>query len=55
LMEDNDVDLVITHENQSSFLLKKIKIKSFKDLRGLVEIKSHGDINESVFQGFENW
>lgn len=54
-VEEYGNELVITHHNRPDLVLVKIKSKSFEDLRGLVKIKIHGDINESVFPGFDLW
>lgn len=54
-VEENGCDLVITHQSRPDLLLTKIKIKSFKDLRGLVVIKIHGDINDQVLPGYDEW
>jgi carbamate kinase len=55
LVEAEGQDLVITHHNQPDLVLSKIKLTSFHDLRGSVKIKIHGDINESILPGYEQW
>ncbi len=45
----------MTHQNQPNLLITKIKIKTLKDLRDLMEIKVIGDINEPVLPGYEEW
>jgi hypothetical protein len=53
LIESQGTELIITHQNQPDLLITKIKSKTLKDLRGLMEIKVHGDINESILPGHE--
>lgn len=54
-VEKQGSQLVITHQNQPDLLLTKIKVKSLKDMRGVVDIKVYGDINESVLPGYDEW
>ena len=54
-VEEYGSQLVITHHAQPDLLLVKIKLKKLKDLRGLVEIKIHGDINEHTLPGYDEW
>jgi len=54
-VEENSAQLVITHHNHPELVLTKIKLKSIKDLRGSVIIKIHGDINEPVLPGYDEW
>lgn len=54
-VEEEDKELIITHQNKPDLVLSKIKLKSFKELRGSIEIKIHGDINEHVLPGFNEW
>ncbi len=54
-VEEHGAEIVITHHNHPSLILKKIKLKSLKDLRGSVNIKVHGDINQPVLQGYNEW
>lgn len=54
-VEDQGIELVITHQNHPHLVLTKIKFKSLQDMRGAVEIKSHGDINEHVLPGYDEW
>ena len=55
LVEEQGIQLVITHHHHPGLVLTKIRIKSLKDLRGLATIKVHGDINEHVLPGYEQW
>jgi len=54
-VEEHGSQLVITHHNHPGLVLAKIKLKSLKDLRGSVSVKVHGDINESVLPGYDEW
>ena len=54
-VEEHGNELVITHHNRPDMVLTKIKPKSLKDLRGLVEVKIHGDINEHFLPGYDEW
>jgi hypothetical protein len=54
-VEEYGADLVITHHNRPDLVLTKIKQKTLKDLRGLVAVKVHGDINEPVLPGYDEW
>lgn len=54
-VEEQGSQLVITHHNHPGIMLTKIKLKSLKDLRGSVEVKVHGDINDSVLLGYDEW
>jgi prevent-host-death family protein len=55
LVEEQGQDIVITHHNRPDLVLSKIKLNSFHDLRGSVKVKIHGDINESIFPGYDQW
>lgn len=55
LVEELGHEIVITHHNRPDLVLSKIKLKSPQDLRGSVKIKIHGDINESILPGYEQW
>ena len=55
LVEEQGHEIVITHHNRPDLVLSKIKLKSFQDLRGSVQVKVHGDINEPVLPGYEQW
>lgn len=54
-VEEHDSELVITHQNRPDLILTKIKLKTLKDLRGSVNIKVYGDINEPVLPGYDEW
>jgi antitoxin (DNA-binding transcriptional repressor) of toxin-antitoxin stability system len=54
-VEESGNELVITHQNRPDLILAKFKPKTLKDLRGSVEIKVHGDINEHILPGYEEW
>ena len=54
-VEEQNEELIITHHNEPDLVIMKIKQKSFEDLRGFTEIKIHGDINEHVLPGYDEW
>jgi hypothetical protein len=54
-VEEYGAKIVITHHNHPGLVLSKIKLKSFKDLRGLANIIVHGDINEPILPGYDEW
>lgn len=54
-VEEHGSQLVITHHNNPGLVLTKIKRKSLKDLRGLISVTVHGDINEPVLPGYDEW
>lgn len=54
-VEEHGSNLVITHHKHPDLVLMKIKPKSVKDLRGLANIEVHGDINEPVLPGYDEW
>lgn len=54
-VEEHGSELVITHQNRPDLVLSKIKLKSLKDLSGSVDIKVHGDMNEHVLPGYDEW
>lgn len=54
-VEEHGDELVITHQNRPDLVLAKIKLKTLKELRGSVAIKVHGDINEHVLPGYDEW
>jgi hypothetical protein len=54
-VEERGCELVITHHNYPELMLAKIKFKSLKDMRGSVNIKVHGDINEPILPGYDEW
>lgn len=53
--EEHNSSIVLTHHDRPDFLLSKIQGNSLKDLQGSVNIKVHGDINESILPGYEEW
>ena len=54
-VEQKGLELVIMHRNRPDLVLSKVKLKSLNDLKGTVEIKVIGDINESVLPGYDEW
>ncbi len=54
-VETEDEELIITHHNKPELIIKKIKNKSLEDMRGFGSIVIHGDINESVLPGYDEW
>lgn len=54
-VEDHGSELIITHRHQPDLVLSKIKPNSVKGLRGAIHIKVHGDINEPVLPGYDEW
>ena len=54
-VEEYGSELVITHQNRPDLVLTKIKLKSLRSLRGAVTIKVHGDLNEQVLPGYNEW
>jgi len=54
-VEEQGSELIITHQNRPDLVLTKIKPKLFKDLRGSVSVKVHGDINEHVLPEYGEW
>ena len=54
-IEAEDKELIITHQNKPDLVISKIRLKLLKDLRGFADIKVHGDINESILPGYEEW
>jgi carbamate kinase len=54
-VEEQDKELIITHQNKPDIMLTKIKVKSLKDMQGFADIKVHGDINEPVLPGYDEW
>lgn len=55
LVEEQGKELIITHHNRPDIILKKIKLKSLKEMAGLVSIKVYGDINAPVLPGYDQW
>lgn len=53
LIEAQNIELIITHQNEPDLLITKIKSKTIKDLRGTLKVKVHGDINEHIFQEYD--
>ena len=54
-VEEHDGGLIITHQNKPDLKLTKVKHKTLSDLRGIAEIKVHGDINEPILPGYDPW
>lgn len=54
-VEERGIQLIITHHNHPGLILSKIKLKSLKDLRGFANVKVHGDINEPILPGYDEW
>jgi PHD/YefM family antitoxin component YafN of YafNO toxin-antitoxin module len=54
-VEEHGAKLVITHHNHPGLVLAKVKMASLKDLRGKITVKVHGDINEPVLPGYDEW
>lgn len=54
-VEEHGSPLIITHHNHPGLVLTKAKLKSLKDLRGSVNVKVSGDINEPVLPGYDEW
>ncbi len=55
LVENQVGDLVITHHNEPDLLLSKIKSKSLRDLRGFAIIHIHGNVNDPILPGYDEW
>lgn len=53
-VEEHESQLVITHHNHPELVLAKIKLRSLKELRGSVNVKVHGNINEPILPGMMN-
>lgn len=54
-VEDQDKTLIITHHNQPDLLVTKVKSKTLSELRGFAKIIIHGDINEPILPGYDEW
>ena len=54
-VEEQGHEIVITHHNRPDLILSKIKLKSLHDLRGSVQVIIHGDINEPILPGYDQW
>lgn len=54
-VEEENQSLIITHQNKPDLMITKIKVKSLKELRGFAGIKVHGDVNEHVLPGYDEW
>lgn len=48
-------DLIITHHNKPDFVLAKVKLLTFSQMRGFADIKIVGDINEPILPGYDEW
>lgn len=55
LVEEQGREIVITHHNRPDLVLSKIKSSSLIDLRGSVKVTIHGDINETILPGYDQW
>ena len=48
--------LIITHHGEPCLIVKTIKEKSVRELRGLItKIETAEDINTPVFEGIDKW
>ncbi len=54
-VEDEGKELIITHHNKPDLVLTKIKVMTFKQMRAFADVKIHGDINEPVLPGYDEW
>jgi carbamate kinase len=54
-VEEQNEELIITHQNKPDLVLIKLKPKSFEDMQGFTKIKVHGDINAHVLPGCDKW
>lgn len=55
-LAEKEGELIITYHNQPRFYLKFIKNKTIHDLKGLLSgLKIHGDINEPILLGYDEW
>jgi len=54
-VEEQDKELVITHQNKPDLMIIKIRHKSFKQLKGVADIKTQDDINTHVLPGYDEW
>ena len=54
-VEEHGSSLIITHHNHPGLILMRAKQKSLKDLKGSISIKVHGDINDPVLPGYDEW
>lgn len=54
-VDDNDTALVITHHKHPALMLSKIKQERLQDLRGTIQIKIHGDVNDPILPGYDEW
>ncbi|HLB42740.1 MAG TPA: hypothetical protein VJN02_07845 [Gammaproteobacteria bacterium] len=52
---EQNKQLIITHQNKPDLIITKIRFKSLKELRNFAEIIIHGDINEPVLPGYDEW
>lgn len=55
MVEENGQDLIITHQNVPDLILSKVKPVTFSKLKGLTTIKIHGDINDPILPGYDEW
>jgi prevent-host-death family protein len=54
-VETQGEPLVITHHNKPDLVIAKIKSHSFEKMRGFADVKVHGDINEPILLGYDEW
>jgi hypothetical protein len=54
-LEEHEETILITHHNKPALLLTRIKPMTIKDMRGFAEIKIHGDINDPILPGYDEW
>jgi antitoxin (DNA-binding transcriptional repressor) of toxin-antitoxin stability system len=47
--------LIITHHNRPDLILSKIKNQTIQNLSGSVKVKIHGNINDPVLPGYDEW
>jgi prevent-host-death family protein len=55
-LSEKEGKLVITHHNRPRLYIVPIKKKTIYDLQGtLGKVKVHGDINDPILPGFDEW
>lgn len=54
-VEEENKELIITHQNKPDLLITKIKEKTLEGMQGFADITIHGDINEHVLPGYDEW
>lgn len=55
LVEENGQDLIITHQNVPDLVISKIKPATISGMKSFATIKVHGDINDPVLPGYDEW